>query len=120
MNSLVFGIIVSALLSTTSLLVVVFRVSPLTSPVQALTAFFAALFLSVSSVGALLFLALWRLIPLHTWDGGKVLGISVRQGILLALGTVALVGFHILGVLTWWIAVIIYLVFVLVEVALNA
>ncbi|MEK7218980.1 MAG: hypothetical protein AAB728_05980, partial [Patescibacteria group bacterium] len=113
MNSLVFGIVLSALLSTTSLLVVLFRVSPLSSPAQALTAFFAALFLSVSSVGALLFLALWRVVPLHTWDGGKMLGVSVRQGILLALGTMALAGFHVLGVLTWWIAVMIYMVFAL-------
>lgn len=120
MSSLVFGITASALLSVTSLLIVLFRTSPLLSPGQALPAFFVALFLSVSSVGALAFLALWRLIPLHAWDAGKVLGISVRQGILLGLGTVLLILFHILGVLTWWIGILIYLVFALVEFALDA
>lgn len=120
MSSLIFGIIVSALLSTTSLLVVLFRVSPLTSPVTALSSFFAALFLSVSSLGSLLFLVLWRAIPLHAWDGGKMLRVSVRQGILLGLSTCILLTFHILSVLTWWVAVMIYLVFILVEVAMNA
>ena len=120
MSSLVFAIAVSALLSLTSLFVVLFRVSPLTSPLYALPAFIAALFLSVSTVAALVFLVLWKLIPLHAWDGGKILGISVRQGILLGLATVLLVVFHLLGALTWWIGALIYLVFVLVEVALNA
>ncbi len=120
MSSLVFGIIVSAMLSATSLLVVLFRVSPLTSPGYAFPAFLAALFLSVSSISSLFFLTLWTYVPLHTWDAGKILGISVRQGILLGLGTSAILLFHLVGALTWWIALLIVLVFVLVEVALNA
>lgn len=120
MTSLLFGIILSALLSTTSLLIVLFRVSPLSTPYQALPAFFLSLFLAISSMGALIFLAFWRMLPVHTWDMGKVLGISVRQGILLGLGTVILVLFHLLGLLTWWIAIMIYGVFVLIELALHS
>lgn len=120
MSSLVFGLIVSALLSTTSLLVVLFRVSPLTSPGYAFPAFLAALFLSVSSIGALFFRTLWKYVPIHTWDAGKILGISVRQGVLLGFGVTAILLFHLLGALTWWIGALICFVFVLVEVALNA
>lgn len=120
MTSLLFGISISALLSTTSLLVVIFRVSPLTAPGYALPAFFVSLFLSLSSIGALLFYALWRVVPLHSWDVGQMLGISVRQGIFLGLATVILVLFHLLGLLTWWIAVMIFCVFVLIELALNS
>lgn len=120
MTSLLFGICLSALLSTTSLLVVIFRVSPLTAPTYALPAFFVSLFLAVSSVATLLCYILWRLVPLHSWDLGQILGISVRQGIFLGTGTVILVIFHLLGLLTWWIAVMIYAVFVLIELALNS
>ncbi|MBI1813093.1 hypothetical protein HY285_05895 [Candidatus Peregrinibacteria bacterium] len=120
MTSLLFGIILSALLSTTSLLIVLFRVSPLSAPLQALPAFFVSLFLTISSVGALFFFLLWRVLPIHTWDAGKTLGISVRQGILLASATAITIFFHLLHILTWWIAVLIYTIFVLVELALNA
>lgn len=120
MTSLLFGISLSALLSTTSLLVVIFRVSPLTAPSYALPAFFISLLLTVSSIGTLLFYALWRLVPLHSWDLGQILGISVRQGIFLGLATIILIVFHLLGLLTWWIAIMIYGVFVLIEVALNS
>ena len=120
MTSLLFGIILSALLSFTSLLVVLFRVSPLSSPGQALPAFFLSVFLSVSSVAALVFYGIWKLLPIHAWDTGKLLGISVRQGLLLGFGTVILILFHLLGLLTWWIGVLIYAVFLLIELALNS
>ena len=120
MTSLLFGIILSALLSTTSLLIVLFRVSPLSTPYQAIPAFFLSVFLSVSSIGTLVFLAIWKIFPIHTWDMGKLLGIAVRQGILLGLGTVILILFNLLGILTWWIAIMIYGVFVLIELALHS
>lgn len=119
MTSLLFGIILSALLSTTSLLVVLFHVSPLTSPDQALPAFFVSVFLSISSIASLCFYGLWRIIPIHAWDTGKLLSISVRQGILLALATVIALLFHLLGLLTWWNSIMIYAVFVFFELALN-
>lgn len=120
MTSLLFGISVSALLSVTSLLVVLFRVSPLSAPGQAIPAFFVSLFLSVASVGTLLFLTIWKFVPIHSWDLAKMISVSLRQGILLGLGTVVLVLFHLLGILTWWVAVLIYGVFVLVELALHS
>jgi hypothetical protein len=120
MTSLLFGICLSALLSTTSLLVVLFRVSPLTAPLYALPALFVSLFLAVSSVTTLLFYAFWRVVPLHSWDIGKMLGISMRQGVFVGVATIILLVFHLLGLLTWWIAVMIYGVFLLIELALNS
>ncbi|MDD5624102.1 MAG: hypothetical protein PHI23_05365 [Candidatus Peribacteraceae bacterium] len=118
MNSLLFGLSLSAILSLTSLVIILFRVSPLMAPEQGLPAFFLSLFLSISTLGALLALLLWRFIP-HSWDTGKMMSIALRQGIFLGLGTVLLVLFHLFGLLTWCVAIMIYAVFVLVELALE-
>lgn len=120
MSSLLFAIGLSAVLSLTSLFVVLFRISPLLAPVQAIPAFFLSLFLTVSSIATLLFYFVWRMLPIHAWDNGKILGISVRQGVFLGTGTVILLGFHLLGLLTWWIAILIYAVFILIELAIDS
>lgn len=119
MTTLFYSIIVAALLSVTSLAAVLLRVSPLTSPGQALPAFFASVFLSVTSIMTLLLYALWKWFPLHAWDEGKILSIALRQGIFIGLAAVLVLLFHLLGILTWWIAVLIILVFVLIEAALQ-
>ena len=119
MTTLLYSIIVAALLSVTSLIAVILRVSPLTSPGQALPAFFASIFLSVVTTGTLLLYLLWKWFPVHAWDEGKILGISLRQGIFLGLGTLVLLLFHLLGILTWWIGILIYVVFLLIELALQ-
>ncbi len=118
-NSLLFGISISALLSTTSLLVVLLRVSPLTAPVQAIPALIITLFLSVSSIGALALLGVWKALPYTTWDTGRIVSLSLRQGILLGTATVVLVLFHLFGLLTWWIGLMIYGIFFLIELALD-
>jgi hypothetical protein len=120
MTSLLFAISVSALLSITSLLVVLFRVSPLTAPGYAIPALFVSLLLAVSSTGTLLFYTLWKFVPLHSWDYGRTLGISVRQGLFLGLATVTMLLFHLLGILTIWIAAMILGVFLLIELALHS
>ncbi|HLD71785.1 MAG TPA: hypothetical protein VI873_04200 [Candidatus Peribacteraceae bacterium] len=120
MTSLFFSIIAAGMLSVTSLIVVLLRVSPLTSAGPALAAFFASVFLSVVSIATLLLFYMWRWFPLHTWDEGKILGIALRQGVFLALGTVILILFHLFGLLTWWIGVLIYMVFLLIEIALHS
>lgn len=119
MTTLLYSIIVAAMLSVTSLIAVLLRVSPITATAQALPAFFASLFLSVTSVSTLLLYALWKWFPLHAWDEGKILSISLRQGIFIGLATIAIILFYLLGILTWWIAALIALVFVLVEVAFH-
>ena len=119
MTSLLFSIIAAALLSTTSLLVVLFRASPLLSPMQALPTFFISVFLAVSSLTTLALYALWKHVPLHAWDDGKILGIALRQGVLIGLATVIMFAFLLLGLLTWWIVIMIYAMFLLVELALQ-
>ncbi|MBU0766823.1 hypothetical protein KKF55_03500 [Patescibacteria group bacterium] len=119
MNTLLFGIILSALLSTTSLLVVLLRVSPLAAPEQAVSAFLFSLLLSVSTVSTLVFIGIWKALPVHTWDMGKLMSISLRQGIFLGVGVTILVLFHMFGMLNWWIGVMIFAVVLLVEIALD-
>jgi len=119
MTSLLFGLSLAALLSITSLVIILLRVSPLTAPTQAIPAFFLSLFLAVGTVASLLLMLLWRLLPIHSWDTGKIVGISLRQGLFLALIAVILTGFFLLELLTWWIAIFIILMFVLIELALQ-
>ena len=119
MSTLLYSIAVAALLSITSLIAVVLRVSPLTSPFQALPAFFASTFLSIATIGTLLFYLLWKHFPIHAWNEGKILGTAFRQGIFLALTVVLLLLFFVLGILTWWIGILICLIFLLIELALQ-
>ncbi|OGJ59414.1 hypothetical protein A2881_05505 [Candidatus Peribacteria bacterium RIFCSPHIGHO2_01_FULL_55_13] len=117
MSTLPFGIAVAALFSLTSLLIVLFRVSPLTAPAQALPAFFIALFLTVSTVGTIAFIGLWRFLPWHVWDTGKITAISLRQGIFLGLAMTIVMLFLVLQLLNWWMTILIFGVFVLIELA---
>jgi hypothetical protein len=119
MTSLLFGICLSALLSITSFLVVIFRVSPLSSAAYAIPAFLLSALLAVSSLGALGFYALWNVWPLHTWDTGKLLSVALRQGVFLGCAVTLILGILMLQILTWWIALLILMVFVLIEAALN-
>ena len=119
MTSLLFGISIAAIFSTTSFLIVLFQVSPLLAPAPAITAFYVSLFLSVSTVATLLLMLLWKYVPHHSWDTGKLTAISFRQGLFLGAATTILLAFHMLGLLNWWIAGLIYGVFVLVELALE-
>lgn len=119
MTSLLYSIIVAALLSFTSLIAVLLRVSPLLSPMQALPAFFVSIFLSIATTMTIALYFLWKWFPFHAWDEGKILGIALRQGLLLACATSILILFLLLGILNWWIGVLIYVVFLLVELALQ-
>lgn len=119
MNSLLFGICSSAVLSITSLLIVLLRVSPLTSPKYAIPAFFLTMFLSTSSVATLLCMVTWKHVPHHVWDTGKLTRISLRQGLFLGSATLICLLFHLLQLLNWWIALLIFAVFILIEMALD-
>ncbi|MCK5016634.1 MAG: hypothetical protein KAS32_06110 [Candidatus Peribacteraceae bacterium] len=75
--------------------------------------------MTVSTIGTLLFYIMWKFLPVHAWDMGKLLSISIRQGIFLGGTVIALLLFHLLGLLTWWIGLMIIGVFLLVELALE-
>ncbi|MBI1934490.1 hypothetical protein HYS30_02370 [Candidatus Peregrinibacteria bacterium] len=119
MTSLLFSLSLSALLSVTSLLVILFRVSPLQAPLQALPAFFLSLLLSVSSISMLLAYLLWKRFGPAAKSDGIVFRIAFREGIFLALFTILLLSLLLFQILTWWIALLVLTMFVLVEVALH-
>lgn len=119
MPPLLFAISLSAIFSLGSLAVILFRVSPLTAPEFALPFLFTTLFLSTASVGSLACFGVWRFIPVEGLDIGRKLSASLREGVFLAVATSLLLLFHLLGILTWWIALLIYGVFLLIEVALH-
>lgn len=118
MTSILARIAVAALLSLTSLIVIIFRVSPLSAPALAVPFFFLTLFLTVSSVGTLFFYALWSRLSMEGMDSGRKLSISLREGLLIGGATILLFLFLLLEILTWWIGLLIYLIFFLIEMAL--
>lgn len=120
MTSILLRIGIAAVLSMASLTVVLLRVSPLTTPGIAIPFFFATMFLSVAALGTLLFYAIWNAVQIEGLDAGKKISIALREGVFLGLGTGIVFVLQILGVLTWWIGILVYLVFFLVEMALQS
>ncbi len=66
-----------------------------------------------------MFYGIWVAVPVEGYDGGKKLTIALREGVFLSLALIILILFHLLGILTWWIALMIFAVFLLIEVALH-
>lgn len=118
MTNLLFSLSLAAILSLTSLLVVLFRVSPLQAPLQALPAFFLSLLLSVSSIVTIIAYLLWK-----RFDEGKsdaiLFRIAFREGAFLGIATIILLALLLLQILTPLIAFFTLTVFVIVEVALH-
>jgi hypothetical protein len=108
----------AGLLSLTSLIVILFRVSPLSTPGLAVPFFFLTVFLTIASFGTLLFYASWSRLSMEGMDAGRKLSISLREGLMLSGATFLLLLFLLLGILTWWIGLLIYLIFFLIEMAL--
>ncbi len=120
MSSILFRIALSSLLSIGSLLVILFRVSPLLAPGIAIPLFFITVFMSAATASALVFYGVWSSLPMEGMDAGKKLTISLREGVFLAAASICLLTFQIVGLATWWVAVLIYLIFLLVELALQS
>ena len=118
MTSILLRIAAAALLSASSLAVILFRVSPLTTPGVGVPFFFLTLLLAVSSTATLVCYAIWSRLSMEGMDAGRTISVSLREGIFLGSATVLLFLFLILGILNWWIGLLIYLVFFLVEMAL--
>lgn len=118
MTHLLLRIAIAGILSLTSLIVILFRVSPLSAPVLAVPFFFLTMLLTVASFGTLLFYAVWSWLSMEGMDSGRTLSVSLREGLMLGGATVLLLLFLLLGILTWWIGLLIYLIFFLIEMAL--
>lgn len=118
MTSILARIGAAALLSLTSLLVILFRVSPLSAPALAVPFFFLTMFLTVSSFGTLACFGIWSRLSVEGMDSGRKLSVSLREGLFMGAATVLLLLFLLLQILTWWIGILIYLIFFLIEMAL--
>lgn len=101
-------------------MIIIFRVSPLLAPGIAIPFFFLTLFLTVATTSSLLFYAAWGSVSVEGMDAGRKLTISLREGVLLSFATIFLVLFQLLGLATWWTVVLIYAVFLFVELALHS
>ena len=120
MTPLLLRIAAAGFLSLASLLVILFRVSPLASPGLAVPFFFLTLFLSCASIGTLMCYGAWNTVAVEGMDAGRKISVSLREGLFFAAATTFVFIFQIFGILTSWIGGLIYLVFVLVEVALHS
>jgi hypothetical protein len=119
MTGALAGITLAFFLSLSSLAVVLFRVSPLTSPEFALPFLFLSIFIAVSSLAALVLSITKGLLTDQPMRSRKVIGSSLRQGIFIAAGTCFLILLFLLRILNWWIALLVYAVFMLVEMAVS-
>ncbi len=116
MTSIFLRLGTTALLSISSFIVVLFRLSPLSSPGLALPLFFITLFFAITSTVSLASYFSWS--HWSEFDAGKCLSIALREGVFLAIATCVIIILHILGVLSWWIGILLYLTFIFIELAL--
>ena len=119
MSTLLFGLSLASLFSFASLTIVLYRVTPLLIPEYAYPAFFATLFLFLATTGTLLMYLLWTYVPLVNWDTGKRISSAWRQGMFIACSGTAIAGLHLLGLLNWWILLLIVGIMLLIELSLH-
>ena len=119
MTGVLPSIALAFILSLSSLAVVILRVSPLTSPEFALPFFFMSTFIVVASFATLVLLLLKDFLNKQPLRSRQFVGSSLRQGVFIAIGTCFVVLLHLLHILNWWIAFLIYVVFLLVEMAIG-
>ena len=104
----------ASLLGWGSWVVVLYKLSPFSSPEWALSLFFLSLFLALSTTFSLLFYVLRRksaTLP-HTRE---MVNSSLRQGLLVASMICLAALLQRLRVLTWWNATLLFLIVLLLE-----
>lgn len=129
MTSALAGIALALFLSLSSLAVVLLRVSPLTAQQFALPFSFLSTFIALTSLAALLLSLIKGMMILRPWSTAsesqpplktkKIVGSSLRQGVFFAFASSIVLFLWLLRILNWWIAVLIYMVFLLIEMAVN-
>lgn len=128
MPSALASLLIALLLSTSSLLIVLMRVSPLTAPEFALPFFFASILIAVSALATFLLALMKGLFHrprgsaeqgTHSFLSRAVLKSSIRQGVFIGIATCIVLFLFLLRILNWWIALLVYAVFVLIEMAVG-
>lgn len=129
-SNTLLGLLSTSLLSLSSLVVVLVRISPLLDPAYALSFLFLTFFFTVGTMSSSLLIALHVYLlkaaaprsgasAPTTGDAQSLLRSSLRRGFLFALASCIILFLHLLHVLTWWIAGLVYLVLILVELAVE-
>lgn len=119
MTNALTGIALALFLSLSSLTVVFLRVSPLSSPEFALPFLFLSIFIAVSACTVLLLSVIKAFLMHQLLRSRSVMTASLRQGVFAATGTCIIVFLFLLHILNWWIAILVYAVFVLIEMAVG-
>jgi hypothetical protein len=105
--------------SWTTLILVVIRLNPFYASKLMLLVFYVTLFLALSGTFTLInfYLKIWlHRTPLYY----RNISVAFRQGLLLSLATCTLLALQALRVLTWWDALIVVLLIILIEFAFSA
>jgi hypothetical protein len=119
MTNALVGIALALFLSLSSLAVVLLRVSPLTSSEYALPFFFLSIFIAVASCTTLILSVIKGLLTKHAFKSRNVINSSLRQGVFVAIATSLVILLFLLRIVNWWIALLIYAVFMLIEMAIG-
>ncbi|MBI5411581.1 hypothetical protein HZA43_00205 [Candidatus Peregrinibacteria bacterium] len=110
----IVGLLITLFFGWTSWFLVLFRLSPFITGFLALVLFYASFFLALSSTFCLLihFLRAWFN---HEPTAPPYLNIALRQGTLLSMIVTLGLLFQRLRVLTWWDALLLVVIVVLIE-----
>lgn len=119
MTSALTVIALTFFLSASSLLLVLYRISPLTVPEFALPFFFISIFVCISAFLAFVLSVTKALLTHQPFLSGNYISSSLRQGIFVASATCIIIFLHLLQIANWWIALLIYAVFLLIEMAVG-
>ncbi len=113
-KSYLWGLKISALISLAGFSLVVFAVDPQKSGIVGQLLFYLSLFFFFSSISILFFTWLRRK-PVEEELALAYLGLSFRQGILLALLVIILLIMQSFRVLTWWDGLLVVVAIFLAE-----
>jgi hypothetical protein len=119
MTGALAGITLALFLSLSSFIVVMLRVSPLISPKFALPFFFLSIFIAITAFIALILSVMKGFLTHQPFRSRRIISSSLRQGLFTGIGTCLIILLWLLHVLNWWIAALVYAVFVLIELAMG-
>ncbi|HFC76777.1 MAG TPA: hypothetical protein ENJ27_00955 [Candidatus Moranbacteria bacterium] len=110
----IWGLVISMLLALAIWIFVIFNIDPYESGFPGQVFFFASFFLFL--MGVFVNILVWLRIK---FLGGEVavenMGLSFRQGTLLAILVVVLIGLNMMGYLIWWVGLLVVAGIFLVE-----
>ncbi|MBN2306647.1 hypothetical protein JXD20_01565 [Candidatus Peregrinibacteria bacterium] len=113
-STYITAILIATFLSWASWFVVLYKLSPFSQPVLALSLFYSSLFIALAGTFVMLFYFL------RVWVNKKEiynvhLNTSLRQGILLSAMIIIGLAFQRLRVLTWWDGILLLAIVLLIE-----